>query len=479
MSNRTATIAILIIASATPGSAQTPASDLAIVGVDVIDVVTGRRVPDQTIIVHGSRISNAGPRARVAVPKGAQVVDGRSKYLMPGLWDMHGHVYSHSARPGTDDHALQFPLYIAMGVTGVRDMWTNLEDFAQVGAWNNERAAGQLLTPRILATGPMLNGPNGILKHVLLVTSAADARRAVDSLADGGAKAIKIHSAVSREAYFALAARAKERGLPLIGHVPAGITVLEAARAGQQSIEHYGIGDGCASEEAEAEATRMRADRSQRPPAGKVQQIILEGYDERRCAALLGELARLGVWQVPTLVASRFRLDPSDSERTARPELRYVPGSERAAWQRAHDAGAAGTPPALALIRRNVFAQQVRLVGAMQRAGVPLLIGTDVSNAWLVPGYSVHDELALFVQAGLTPAEALRAATLSPARYAGMTDSLGTVAAGQLADLVLLDADPLSDIHNTTRIHAVFVNGRYLDRLVLDSLLADVERAAR
>jgi len=413
-----------------------------------------------------------GARANVVVPAGTRVVDGRGKYLMPGLWDMHGHLFQHSSRPGTDEHALQFPLYIANGVTGVRDMWTNLEDLTRVRHWNADRATGALLAPRILPTGPMFDGEGGILNNVLVVTSATDARHAVDSVVDGGARAIKIHDALSREAFLAIAARAKERGVPLIGHVPASVTVREAVSAGQHSIEHLnGIADGCASAKAEGEAARIRGDRAQRASAGKVQQLIVDGYDEHRCLDLMRELARRGVWQVPTLIAAQRRLILPDSIVTTRADLRYVSAADREDWRKQLEVQRQRQSPTIERSRRLVFAQDMREVLAMNRAGVPLLAGTDITNPWQVPGFSLHEELALLVEAGLTPAEALRAATVSAARYANMTDSLGTVARGKLADLVLLDANPLLDIGNAARIRAVVLNGRFLGRLTLDSLL--------
>jgi hypothetical protein len=237
---------LAIVASAAPR--QVSPQGVAITGVNVVDVARGQSVANQTVVIRGARIVVVGPRASVAVPATARVVDGRGMYLMPGLWDMHGHLFQHSSRPGTDEHVLQFPLYVANGVTGVRDMWTNLEDLPRVQRWNADRASGALVAPRILPTGPMFDGENGILRNVLVVTSAGDARRAVDSVVDGGAQAIKIHSALSREAFFAIAVRAKQRGVPVIGHVPAPVTLLEAAHAGQHSVEHSnGIADGCAS----------------------------------------------------------------------------------------------------------------------------------------------------------------------------------------------------------------------------------------
>jgi imidazolonepropionase-like amidohydrolase len=202
-----------------------------------------------------------------------------------------------------------------------------------------------------------------------------------------------------------------------------------------------------------------------------VQQLVLDGYDEARCLSLLRELARLGVWQVPTLIAEQRRLIAPDSVVTARADLRYVPQTDLDAWRQQLRTRRLRQAPALEETRRRVFAEDMREVAAMNRLGVPLLAGTDVTNPWQVPGFSLHDELELLVQAGLTPAEALRAATVSAARYANMTDSLGTVAAGKLADLVLLDADPLLDIRNAALIRGVVLNGRYLDRPALDSLL--------
>jgi len=472
--------ATLVTATAVAqGNAQTPARDIAIVGASIIDVVAGKSIADQTIIVRGPHILSIGARRETSVPPGALVVDGTGKYVMPGLWDMHGHLFQNAGHPGTDEHRTQFPLYLANGVTGVRDMWTNLEELPVVRGWNDDAAAGRLMAPRISPTGPMIDGPGGILPHVAIITSAVDARRVADSVAAGGARALKIHGAVSRDAFFALAARSKEIRVPLIGHVPAAVAVREAIAAGQTDIEHNGASDGCATSEAEAEAMRLRVDKTQHPPPGKVQQLLLDAYDEQRCSDLLTQLVQRHIWVTPTLVAAQYRLVPTDPTISNRDELRYVAAADRAAWTASRNAGLGRAAPAEAETRRQVFAAQVRLVGAMQRAGVSLMVGTDVTNNWLVTGFSVHDELALFVRSGMTTAEALRAATITPAKYLGAIDSLGTVGPGKAADLVLLDADPLLDIGNTKKIRAVFIRGRYLDRAALDALLLGVATSGR
>ena len=472
------TVLAAALIAAQPDTAQS-SRRIAITNVTVIDVAAGRALPAQTVLIVGDHIASVGASKTVTIPAGTTRLDGSGKFLMPGLWDMHGHLFSNSHKPGTDDHAWHFPLYIATGVTGVRDMWTNLDEIPLVRRWAEEARTGRLVAPRVAVTGPMVNGADGILRNVIVVTTAEEARAVVDRLKDGGAEAVKIHSRVPRDAYFALMARARERRIPVVGHVPAPVTLREAIEAGQHSVEHLnGVADACARESVEADATQLR-ERS--PAPGQVQQMVVDGYDERRCEDVMRRLREAGVWQVPTLADARLRLVPSDPSRTTRAELKYVPKTERADWEagrpggrgRAGDQAAAA---ALAETRRQVFEEQQNLVGMMQRFGVPLMTGTDVSNPWVVPGFSVHDELALFVESGMTPAEALRAATLSPARFLGRTQTLGTVARGKLADLVLLDADPLVDIHNTLKIQAVVAGGRYFDRAALDGLLAGLAR---
>jgi imidazolonepropionase-like amidohydrolase len=472
-------VAVLMVAAHSLGG-QAPAREIAIVGAAVVDVAAGRAIPDQTIVVRGARIVAMGARGTTPVSRAALIVDGAGKFVIPGLWDMHGHIFPHEKSAPTDERAWHLPLYIATGVTGVRDMWTNLEDFAQVRAWDEAVAAERLIGPRVVPTGPMIDGPRGIFRDIAIVVgSSADARRVVDWIARGGGRAVKMHNGIPREAFFALAAQAKARGLPLIGHVPSTVTVREAIAAGQSDIEHYTASDGCASATAEAEAMRLRADTTQRPPPGRVQQLIMAGYDAQRCADLMKELAQRGVWVTPTLVVARYLLDPDDPTITSRDELRYIPAVERAGWDKTRAAGLRRMSPAVLQTRRGVFAAQQKLALTMERAGVHVMIGTDVANDWLVPGFSVHDELALFVDAGMSPAEALRAATLTPAKYLLATDSLGTVAAGHVADLVLLDANPLDDIHATKSIRAVFARGRYLDRAALDTLLSRAEQTAK
>ena len=447
----------------------------AITNVTVIDVEAGREIPSQTVVITGDRIDSAGPAKGARVPRGATTIDGTGKFLIPGLWDMHAHLFSNSGNNGADTHAWHYPLYVATGVTGIRDMWTNLDEIPLVKQWNADVAAGKLLGPRVMFTGPMINGNDGVLRNVMVVMTPDEARRVVDTVKDGGGAAMKIHSRLPHDAYIALLARARERQIPVVGHLPASVTVREAIAAGQHTIEHINnISDGCAGESAETEVMQLRERRPQ-PPPGQVQQMILDAYDQQRCEEMMRKLRDGAVWLVPTLVEARIRL-LAEPARTMRDELKYVPKAERDDWGGPRPNAKGGGGDALAQTRARVFQQSLKLVGLLQRFGVPVMTGTDVSNPWLVPGFTVHDELALFVESGLTPAEALRAATLAPARFLGKADTLGTVAKGKLADLVLLDANPLADIHNTLKIRAVVIGGRYVDRVRLDEVLAGLAR---
>ena len=237
----------------------------------------------------------------------------------------------------------------------------------------------------------------------------------------------------------ALVDEAQQIALPVAGHVPRDMTALAVADAGQRSIEHL---------------------------MGLPGECFAEAGPDSICTTTLRRLAGTGVWSVPTLVAWRGRLLAADLGMKTRPELRYVP-TLAARW-----AADAPAPNAEAMeSNRRMLAQFLEIVGALRAAGVGILAGTDCANAYVVPGFALHDELRLLVEAGLTPADALAAATAAPARFLGLSDELGTIAAGKRADLVMLEGDPLIDIGNTSRISAVILGGALMDRVALDAML--------
>lgn len=405
-----------------------------------VTVIDGRRPApwtDRTVVIRGNRIADEGPAASVRVPADARVIDGRGKFLMPGLWDMH----VHTVMPGGRD---VLPLYVANGVTGVRDM---AGDWATLTRWRREIAAGTLTGPRIVASGPYLEGGDQPIPH-LLVRSPADAAPAVDSLVRLGVDFIKVHGQLTRESYFAIARAARERRIPFAGHVSRVVGAADASDSGQASIEHLlAIPNPCSAAEVVALAPRFTS------------QAALGRCDTTDQAPLYDRLRRNGTWVVPTLVAqvevSRWprRELPGDSVARYLPDSlkRYVAGIFPMPDSVPADADATGA---------KLFDKRVAVTGALFRAGVGVLAGTDAPLRNSPPGFGLHEELLYLTRAGLTPFEALRAATYEPARFLGLLDSLGTIETGKVADVVLLSANPLADIRNASRTLVVVANGR-------------------
>ena len=449
------------------GCTHTERADLAVRDVAVVDVADGSVHPHQTVLVLDNRIVAVEPAGTAELSEETEFVDGTGGYLIPGLWDAHVH-----SAGSLDWH---FPLYIAYGITSVRNMHTSLEDpLNAVLSIKRRVASGELLGPRFLANGAVVDGDPPVWPGSVVVRNADEARAAVDRLADGGADFVKVYDRLTREAYFAILEHAKQRGIPVDGHLPFLIPAEKAAAAGQRTFEHLsGITSGCASG-----ADALRADYArylervpEMPPFPD--QIVgffrlvrreVDARDPELCRQTARIFHRYGAASVPTLVANAGS-DPqgfvADAERMA-----LVPPSVREGWR----AMAAGPNPIGELLG-PVDATNLENVRVLHEEAVVILAGTDVGNPFLLPGLSLHRELGRLTEAGLSPLEALQAATLLPARVFGLDDSLGTVEAGKFADLVILDANPLEDIANTQRIRAVIANGRLLRRPDLDQLL--------
>ena len=452
--------------------AQAPASSpLAIQHASIVDVRTGTSIPDQTVVVEFGRIVRVGAANSVRPPAAATIVDGRGKYLIPGLWDMH----VHAAWPGLD--ALFAPLLVANGVTGVREMYG---DKNVIAGWKKHYDAGEPW-PRMIGAGHILDGPKPFWPGSTVATNADEARRAVDALKEGGADFIKVYTKLPRDAYFAALEEAKRVGIDVVGHVPDAVSVSEASDHGQRSIEHLtGVTLECSKDADALRAERVTAmnDTSASLLAVYSSQSprILASQDEARCAALVKLLARNRTWQVPTLVQLRGFAYLDDSTLTNDSRVRYVPEEVVKSWDwRSDFRFRSRTPDDWANAKRQ-YRRQLEVLGEMHRGGVPILAGTDLLNPYTFPGFSLHDELVLLVEAGLSAADALRAATLNPAVFLGTEKTAGSVEKGKNADLVLLDANPLDDIHNTQKVQAVVLNGRLYDRAQLDAMIAERER---
>jgi imidazolonepropionase-like amidohydrolase len=468
------------------------AERVAITHATVLDMAADRPRPDHTVVIEDGSIVALGPSARVQVPADARVVDGRGRWLMPALWDMHVHL-ANRPEPGLEWSFL-VPSLLAHGVVGVRDMGS---EWDRIRALRDSIAASRWRAPEVLSPGPFVDGAAAEAGPLFRpVADARAARAAVRSLHDLGVDFIKIQSGLSADALRGVREASTEAGLGFAGHVPEALRADEVLQAGARSLEHIspalpgdaGVMRACSADEDSllaalaafnAAAAAPDADRAAlRARQASLQAAHLERWDDGRIARLARQLRDQGAALCPTLVwSASFRALAPDDSGAALP-LTLVPRSvrERALAGRRR-ALAAATSEALALNAR-VAEASARLVGRLHAAGAPILAGTDSFDAFCLPGDALHAELEWLVRGGLTPLAALRAATVAPARFLGRARTQGTIERGRRADLMLLDADPLADIRNTRRIAAVVAGGRVLDRAALDALLAGVRARA-
>ena len=447
--------------------AQKPATShlLVLTNATVVDVRTGTLQPEQTVILERNHIASVGPSKSAKYPRNAASVNCRGLFLIPGLWDMHVHLVFGDWFPDAQDISL--PLFVASGITGVRDMGSELDI---VQGWRNEIEAGRLVGPRIYTSGPMLDGPKPRFPSSVAIATPEDGHRAVEDLKRRGADFIKLQSLIPREAVFAIAEEAKKQEIPFEGHVPDAVRASEMSEAGMKSFEHLiGVFEG--SSPAEDEFLK----------GNKTEGKFLASYDGARAVSLAEMLAKNQTWQCPTLVWERGGnlIDVSDFNNKDE-RMKYVPASwKNKTWKRFTDEITQGYGTDDLATRKKFIEKELEVVGMLHKAGVPFLAGTDTpAGVHIFPGYSLHEELQRFVAAGFTPLEAMQTATINPARFFGVEDQAGTVEKEKLADLVLLSANPLEDIANTQKIAAVILNGRYLRRADLDKMLGRAEAAA-
>jgi imidazolonepropionase-like amidohydrolase len=460
-------------------------ADVAIRGATVVDVVDGSLDPGRTILIKGNRIVAVGPLAEIPVPDNADILEAHGGYLIPGLWDMHTHSVANVAVDRSSRSVAaqdwHFRLFLAHGVTGVRNMNDGTGDatLELTKSVRRRLAEGDLPgPPRFLTAGPSIDGDPPLGSNALVVRTAAEARAAVEQLAANGADLVKVYENLSREAYFAIVDEARRRGIPVDGHVPFRVTPEEVADAGQRTVEHPdALAAGC-STAADAERKRFAkvlADYDSLPGDEKFLamfrhvRVLYDTRDPATCASAIEAYRRNGVAVTVDLLAYH---DVVHAERVLSDtiSMRLVPPVIRRGWE---NWLASATAREMQSILRPVVPLELENVRLFHEAGIVLLAATDVGVPLQVPGLSLHRELARLVEAGLTPLAALQTATINPARVLGIAGSVGTVEAGKLADLVLLDANPLEEISNTRRIRAVLADGRLLRRADLDRLRAE------
>jgi imidazolonepropionase-like amidohydrolase len=411
--------------------------------VTIIDTQDGSAQPDMNVLIRDGRIARI-EHAGTLIP-GAEEVDGHGKFLIPGLWDMHVHLSWATASA--------LPVLVANGVTAVRDCGSDLKE---IDDWRTKIAAGLLVGPQIVRAGPILNGQS--FNRYQLVTGNPDqARGIVRALKWMGVDFIKVHRRVPRDSYFAIIDEAKKQGLAVVGHIPMSVRPEEASDAGQ-FIEH--------------EETLFEGTFSAGLTAAQVPEAIHQFLTSGAADSLFARLVRNHTPVTSTLTAWRYLIEHPDTSWLSDPRMRYVARSQKEAARRAPPVSAEDLPA----LKRAV-AEYHEVLGALNRSGVTLLAGTDLAGP-RIPGFTLHDELVTLVEVGLTPLQALRAATINPSRVLNREGDFGSVTTGKRADLVLLDANPLADIHNTRRIAAVVLGGKLLRRGDLDALLRAGEEMA-
>lgn len=441
--------------------------------VNIVDVREGKLTTNMDVLIEKNKITDIGKSLKS--PAGTITVDGRNKYLIPGLWDMHGHFLKRWDRSA--------PLYVANGITGVRDMATGLplRDARQL---RQEVLEGKKLGPRFITPGPLLDGPTSRFPQIAMAIDGKErAMKVADSLFIEGADFYKVYETLPRDAFYAIIEKGKEHHLTVTGHVPASITLDEAINSGMKSLEHLRFLSGDESIPKEVrDSVRYYFRTAMWDAANKDTQSSVEKnrkgvslaiqYYKPDATTTKGiQIAQKNVWITPTMVQSTSGLRTRE-ELLNNKNWDLMPSTIAAAWRHrvAND---------IRLFRFDIpeyTRLELKTIETFNKAGVRFLAGTDANDAFIgdMPGFGVHDEMQLFVQCGLTNLQALQTATINPAIFLDATDSLGTVEKNKIADLVLLDANPLENISNTRKIFGVVLNGRWLDRKKLDTLMEEV-----
>lgn len=431
-----------------------PDTAVAFVDVTVVPMDRERIIPGQTVVVQGGRIAAMGPAGRVKVPAGSSTVDGRGKFLLPGLAEMHAHIPSGELPDSVIERTLY--LYVSRGITTVRGMLGHPRHLDLRG-----RAAGsRMLSPTIYTSGPSLNGNS--------VATPEVAARMVTEQKAAGYDFLKIHPGISREAFDTLAATAQRLDIGFAGHVPLDVGLERALAAGYATIDHL---DGYV--EALSKPGALSARESEFFGLNLGDQV-----DESGMAALVQATREAKVWNVPTQVLME-NLAPAMKveELERRAEMRYVSPDTRSKWaevKRSLLAETGSTPRSAA----RTMEVRRRLIKALHAGGAGLLLGSDAPQIYNVPGFSTHRELESLVAAGLTPYQALETGTRNVAVFFGTLPTTGTVEVGKRADLILLEANPLTDVRNSTRQSGVMLRGRWLPKSEIDTRLAAIAKAA-
>jgi hypothetical protein len=426
---------------------QTAPLVTAFVNVNVLPMDRNAVLPDQTVVVRDGRIVSVGSAARAAIPQGATRVDGRGKFLMPALAEMHAHIPPGDASDAMIERTLF--LYAANGIGTIRGMLGHPRHLE----YRERVARGDLFSPRIYTSGPSFNGKTA-------ATPEAAVKAVIEQKA-AGYDLLKIHPGVPRPAFDALDAKADELGLPFAGHVPLAVGLHRALAAKYKSIDHL---DGYVEALAKSPWQSLFFGLN-----------LVNEVDESRIPALVAETKAAGTWMVPTQILMESLLNEESTDAMAQwPEMKYMPSQTVKNWiEQKNGMTAKVTVPD----RQKFLALRRKILKALLDGGVPFALGSDAPQWWNVPGFSAHRELKSIVASGFSPFQALESGTINPARYFAASTSVGSVTDGKRADLVLLDANPLERIDNSTKIAGVMLNGRWMSRADLDVKLEELAKS--
>jgi imidazolonepropionase-like amidohydrolase len=462
-----------LAASAATAEPRTEA-DLLIRHATVIDVAAGKTVPGQAVAISGDTISAVGPDQAIANSVTAKaVVDAGGKFVMPGLWDMHVH-FGGGPELIEENKAL-LPVYVAYGVTTVRDCAADLSP--SVLEWRDEVAKNQLVGSRIFTSGPKLEGYKPIWKGTLEVGTPGEVDAALDKLQGMKVDFVKITDNTLKPDIFLYAvAEAKRRGMLTSAHTPYALTIEQAVDDGLNSIEHidYLIKAGSPKEKeigAAFAAGRMTY--------GEASDAFVDSFDPAYARSVYRTLAAKGVYVTPTLNMGRILAYLDREDHSKDPGLAYMGPGLRKTYDWRIQRAAKATPAQVAA-RHKEYELSKRVLPMLVAAGIPILAGTDAGylNSFNYPGEGLHDELERYVDAGLTPQQALISATITGPRFLGHSNRYGSVTSGKTADLLILDANPLKSVQATRAIRSVVLHGQLLDRAALDKLLEEARAKA-
>ncbi len=444
-------------------------ADVLIRHATIVDVEHARLIRDQAVATTGGEIVAVGGDAEIARQwRAGRTVDAKSRYLIPGLWDMHVHFGGGPAL--IEENKALLPLYVAHGITTVRDASGDLPQ--QVLSWRQAIRDGSLFGPTLLSSGPKIEGIKPIWKGTIETGSTGDVDKAVAQLKALDVDFVKITDSTLKPELFLYALRqVRAAGLPASGHIPMALTVRQAVDAGISSIEHLGYAFKAGAKDEAGIAADFAAGRIDRAEANR---RINAGFDEATAMASYRHFAETGVFVTPTLNGGRIIAYLDQDDHRNDDYLAYIGPGLRATYTWRVERAAQADAAAIAA-RHDQIEREAAVLPMLQAAGVTIIAGTDAGflNSFNYPGIGLHDEMALYVKYGLTPAQTLAAATRAGPAWFGTLDRFGSIARGKAADIVLLDRNPLEDIAATRAIRTVIMRGTVHDRAALDRMLAD------